>query len=74
MLVYDATNRKSFVSVERWFNEIQQHSDNAKVMLAANKSEVTNQVRLNVEIKAILCFHLNPLTLALEIHHFYQSK
>ncbi len=41
LLIYDISKRNSFESIERWFNELKEHSDpNIVAMLVGNKSDL----------------------------------
>lgn len=41
LMVYDMTNKKSFENIQRWVNEMQNHSDpNLQVMLVGNKLDL----------------------------------
>jgi len=46
MMVYDVNNRKSFDSLKKWINEVENNSDNPEVcvILVGNKIDLTNRV------------------------------
>lgn len=63
LLVYDVTRRPTFENVERWLNELRNHTDpNIVVMLVGNKSDLRHLVAVTTEDgksfaeKESLCF------------------
>ena len=42
ILVFDLTNRQSFIKLESWLLEINEHSDNKNVFLVGNKLDMVN--------------------------------
>lgn len=51
MLVYDMTNKETFVSLERWLNEIKEWADspNIVVMMLGNKSDMEEDRKVSKE-------------------------
>uniref|UniRef100_A0A7N0SY52 Uncharacterized protein n=1 Tax=Kalanchoe fedtschenkoi TaxID=63787 RepID=A0A7N0SY52_KALFE len=50
LLVYDVTRRATFENVERWLNELRNHTDpNIVVMLVGNKSDLRHLIAVTTE-------------------------
>lgn len=51
MLVYDITNKDTFVSLERWLNEIREWADspNIVVMMLGNKCDMEEDRKVTKE-------------------------
>lgn len=55
LLVYDISKQSSFDNIERWLNELNDHSDAAiTVMLVGNKSDLRHLRAINTEAGAAL--------------------
>ena len=54
LLIYDISKRNSFESIERWFNELKEHSDpNIVAMLVGNKSDLKHIRQVRTEEAAL---------------------
>ena len=55
ILVYDITNEASFNNIERWLNEIRDHSTNPVIMIIGNKLDLTAARAVATECVADFC-------------------
>ena len=51
MIVYDVTNRDSFVNVDMWLNEVERYaSDSRELLLVGNKTDLAGKGKREVEM------------------------
>lgn len=49
VLVYDITNRKTFESIKRWYNEVKVYCSEISVILVGNKSDLNNSREVGLD-------------------------
>lgn len=66
-LVYDITNRESFINIPNWYNDLRAFTNNAHFIIVGNKIDIENERQVNRE-------EAEDLALRLQADGFFETS
>ena len=59
ILVYDITDKNSFEKIRNWVNELYKMCDNITIFIAANKSDLKNKIKVDINDAKLYANNVN---------------